>query len=82
VDNQEYRTQEQFESMYENAYNGNWTDSYNNAVKYGFYFNDMSKALYESEWLLDGDGEPSKDAIDRIGRIAEGAMKLRGEKGE
>lgn len=73
----EYRTQEQFESMYDNAYNGNWTDSFNNAVDYGFYFNDMLLAAQETEWLLDEDGTPTKEALENIGIIAEGAMKIR-----
>ena len=44
----EYRTKEQWETICENASNGNWSDAGQNCVDYGFYANDLIKK-YENE---------------------------------
>ena len=43
-----YRTDEQWETMCENALNGNWADAAQNAVDFGFYVQDMINK-YEAE---------------------------------
>jgi len=44
----QFRTDEQWQDMCENAVNGNWSDAAQNAVDYGFYANDMIKK-YQAE---------------------------------
>ena len=66
----EYRTEEQWETICENAVNGNWQDAGQNCVDFGFYANDLINN-YENEdfHLLD---DPTDIAI-----LVEIAMKIR-----
>ena len=66
----EYRTEEQWETICENAVNGNWQDAGQNCVDFGFYANDLINK-YENEdfHLLD---DPTDLAI-----LVEIAMKIR-----
>ena len=41
---EEYRTEEQFKKIVNNAINGNWKDAFKKAEKYGFYANDLIRA--------------------------------------
>ena len=36
-----YRTNEQFESIADNCFNGNWTDAAKECIEYGFFANDL-----------------------------------------
>jgi len=36
-----YRTDEQFESIADNCFNGNWTDAAKECIEYGFFANDL-----------------------------------------
>ena len=36
-----YRTNEQFESIAINCFNGNWTDAAKECIEYGFFANDL-----------------------------------------
>jgi len=69
----EYRTQEQWETMCENAVNGNWSDAAQNAVDFGFYANDMIHKYNEEEECCHILSEESDIAI-----IAEMAAGIRG----
>ena len=64
----EYRTAEQFESIADNCLNGNWTDSANECVKYGFFANDLRKHNEENELFTD---------LYDIAELAELAERLR-----
>ena len=66
----EYRTEEQWETICENAANGNWQDAGQNCVDFGFYANDLINK-YENEdfHLLD---DPTDIAI-----LVEISMKIR-----
>lgn len=66
-----YRTLEQFTTIAENAYNGNWSDAFNNCVDFGFYANDLIKMNEEHELIQD---------VTDLAILAEGAMKIRGQK--
>ena len=46
----EYRTWDQWETICNNALNGNWTDAAQNCVDYGFYANDMVNKWEEEEY--------------------------------
>jgi len=67
----QFRTEEQFESIAENCYNGNWTDAANECIEYGFYANDLINYNKELELFSD---------LYDIAELAELAMKLRNEK--
>ena len=57
----EYRTEEQWETICENAVNGNWQDAGQNCVDFGFYANDLiNKYKNEDFHLLD---DPTDIAI-------------------
>jgi len=45
-----YRTSEQFKEICENAYNGNWSDAFDNCVEYGFYANDLIRHFEQDEY--------------------------------
>jgi len=66
----EYRTEKQFIGIMEDAENGNWSNAFENAEKYGFYAHDLIK-----QYILTADkyGWDMEDLI----YIAEGAQKLR-----
>lgn len=66
----EYRTEEQFVSIMDNALNGNWSDAFKEAEEYRFYAKDLIEH-YENIGL--DNGYEFKDLI----YIAEGAQKLR-----
>ena len=66
----EYRTQEQWETICENALNGNWSHAFQNCVDYGFYANDMINK-YESEEF-----HMLSEATD-LAILSEGATELR-----
>jgi len=68
----EYRTQEQWISICENALNGNWTDAIRECEQFGFYANDMIKKYNEEDYHI------LEDESD-IAILAEGAQKLRNE---
>jgi len=66
----EYRTEEQWETICENAVNGNWQDAGQNCVDFGFYANDLINKYENEEFhLLD---DPTDLAI-----LVEIAMKIR-----
>lgn len=66
----EYRTEEQFISIMENAQNGNWSDAFKEAEEAGFYAQDLIKHYQNTNDIYNWDLE---DLI----YIAEGAQKLR-----
>jgi len=49
----EFRTEEQFESIADNCYNGNWTDAANECIEFGFYANDLIKHNKSNELFND-----------------------------
>ena len=51
-----YRTKEQFDSIINNAINGNWSDAVKQVEEYGFYAHDLIKAYQEE---LEGGGVSS-----------------------
>tara|TARA_R110002020_G_scaffold144907_1_gene318105 strand:- start:2763 stop:3008 length:246 start_codon:yes stop_codon:yes gene_type:complete len=74
----EYRTDEQYQNIVENAYNGNWSDAMQNAYDGGFWAQDLINKHEEAENL---GLETFKDATD-LALIVEGTMKIRAQKGE
>lgn len=68
----QYRTEEQFISIMENAQNGNWSDAFKEAAEAGFYAQDLIR-----HWENIGNiyGFLYKDLV----YIAEGAQKYRDE---
>ena len=71
--NMEYRTEEQWITICENAVNGNWSDAFQNCVDFGFFAQDLINK-YEGEEcpILD---DPTDLAI-----LSQGAERIRGEK--
>ena len=49
----QYRTDEQFEEIWENCLNGNWSDAGKNCVEFGFYANDLINKNKELELFDD-----------------------------
>lgn len=49
----EFRTDEQFETIWENCLNGNWSDAGQNCVDFGFYANDLINKNKELELFDD-----------------------------
>tara|TARA_Y100000593_G_C4258358_1_gene310865 strand:- start:548 stop:775 length:228 start_codon:yes stop_codon:yes gene_type:complete len=45
----EFRTQEQFEEICEDAVNGNWSHAGRKCLEYGFYANDLIKKYQEED---------------------------------
>ena len=70
VVNTEYRTQEQFMSIMENAENGNWVDAFNEAYECGFYAGDLLNYYNDLN-------EVYSYNIEDIVYIAEGAQSKR-----
>ena len=70
---EEYRTEEQFKKIVNNAINGNWKDAFKKAEKYGFYANDLIRANENAQEM---GGSTFTDLTD-IALISEGAEKLR-----
>jgi len=65
-----YRTEEQFIEIMENAQNGNWSDAFKGAEEYGFYAQDLIRHFEET-------GEDYGFEFEDLICIAEGAQKLR-----
>ncbi len=63
-----YRTYEQFESIVDNCYNGNWKDAAKECEEYGFYASDLIR--FNKEYKL------FEDLYD-IAELSELAQKLR-----
>lgn len=70
-DQKEYRTEDQFIEIFENAYNGNWSTAFQNCVDYGFYANDL--IIKQEEMQLFDD---EKDLC----ILTEGAERIRHQK--
>ncbi len=70
TEKKEYRTQEQFIDIMENAMNGNWSDAYQLAEESGFYAQDLIRH-YEN--TKDVYGWEFEDLV----YIAQGAQELR-----
>lgn len=68
--NKEYRTEEQFISLMEDAHNGNWSDAFRQAEQHGFFAQDLIRHYENTVEIYGWDFE---DLI----YIAEGAQKLR-----
>jgi hypothetical protein len=64
-----YRTADQWKTICENAYNGNWSHAFENCVEYGFYANDLIRHYNDEEYHL-------LEATD-LAILSEGASKLR-----
>lgn len=65
-----YRTEEQFISLMENAQNGNWSDAFRDAEEGGFYAQDLIRHF-------ENIGEDCGFEFEDLIYIAEGAQKLR-----
>ena len=48
----EYRTREQIDSIFDSAYNGNWTQAYDECVEYGVYAVDLIKHLDKDNYVI------------------------------
>jgi len=66
----EYRTEEQFIDIMENAINGNWSDAFKGAEEGGFFAQDLIRH-YENI------GEMYGFELEDLVYIAEGAQRLR-----
>ena len=66
----EYRTTEQYNTISENAMNGNWSHAFQNCVDFGFYAQDLIEHYEMNEFNL-------IDKFD-IAILSEGAQQLRG----
>lgn len=72
----EYRTQEQFEEIFETIQNGNWTQGAKDCVEYGFYANDLINA-FEDTFAYESNDERYEGMKD-LCLLAEMAQKERG----
>jgi len=68
----EYRTDEQWQELCENAANGNWADAAQNCVDGGFYANDMIKKYNQEDYHI------LEDTTD-LAILAEMATEIRGQ---
>jgi len=71
TEKKQFRTEEQFESIAENCFNGNWTDASEECVEFGFYANDLQRFNEELELFTD---------LYDLMHLVELAMKFRYEK--
>jgi len=71
----EYRTDKQFEGIKQSIYNGNWTQGAKEVVLYGFYANDLLKALREYNDMFGFDDEDK--GMDDMVLLIEMATELR-----
>lgn len=82
-----YRTPAQFQTIVQNATNGNWSDAAQNCVDFGFYANDLiraNEAAKEGDFYLDELGDdamiyPFEEDTD-IAILAEMAANIRNRK--
>ena len=77
----EYRTQEQFQDIFESMNDGNWTYAAQKCVEYGFFHHDLRKAYGNLELEAGISGIAKMiDAAWNLGELAEIAQTYRGEK--
>lgn len=74
----EYRTDKQFEEIFDSFTNGNWTQAAEECVEYGFWANDLLKA-YERDAAL-RDSSPGTETLSDLVLLAELAAELRYKK--
>tara|TARA_Y100000310_G_C20419647_1_gene686053 strand:- start:496 stop:729 length:234 start_codon:yes stop_codon:yes gene_type:complete len=77
MEKKEYRTREQWKTISEQAYYGNWTRAMEYCVEYGFFSNDLIQKYAEDVefdmCILKGTD---------LAILSEGAERLRNRKGE
>lgn len=75
-DQKEYRTPEQFREIVDSMINGNWSQAARECVEYGFYANDLLKALEADDNWEDDDTSLLPDLV----LLAELAAEVRYKK--